>query len=406
MKIRIKKNIDILELAGIFYTFSIAFSTSTGTALVRFSRLILLGVVFLTIISSRKIKKIPINYFLWSGIFLSFSGISWFWGSSRELVFSSILTQVYIFVANWIILFILYRRVDYIFTLIKTIIWSSILHGLKIYLEHGFTAYLTTRGGTELANANILAFVTSCSIILTIIIITLNKTKFKKLYYVVGAINVIFALLTASKKIFIYVGVFMAIYFILKANNSLRLIRNLLLISIIGICTFIIIMNVDFLYDLVGYRIETMILGFIGGETDGSTSFRLNLIKWGMEWFREKPIFGYGLNCYKYLLGTTYNTCAGSSGVYAHNNYVELLVDLGVVGTLIYYSIYFSILRKSYKLNRIKSNLGKLSLAFMISLMVAEYGQVSYSIAFLQEIILIIWFLTSEFYSKDKSKES
>ena len=68
MKIRIKKNIDILELAGIFYTFSIAFSTSTGTALVRFSRLILLGVVFLTIISSRKIKKIPINYFLWSGI--------------------------------------------------------------------------------------------------------------------------------------------------------------------------------------------------------------------------------------------------------------------------------------------------------------------------------------------------
>lgn len=50
--------------------------------------------------------------------------------------------------------------------------------------------------------------------------------------------------------------------------------------------------------------------------------------------------------------GNTYDTWVGTAGVYAHNNYVELLVDLGLVGTVAYYYIYVSALIKGIKLKK------------------------------------------------------
>ena len=403
MNIATNKKLDVLEMAGLFYTFAITFSLSTGTTIVRISRVLIFLITLFTIIKKSKFRIITSSYTTWSVLFIFFSGISWVWAVSRELALSSISTQLYIVVIDLILVYILYRNSEYIFSIMKVIILSAILHGLKIYLVNGFDAYLFTRGGAEIENANILAYTASFAAIFSFIIILFNKYRYKLVYLTLGFLSGIFALLTASKKVFIFFGVFGIIYYIFKSRNPIRIIKNFIFSLIAVIIIIYMIFNIDFLYELVGSRFETMIMGFMGGPTDGSTSFRMNLISWGIDWFNEKPLIGYGLNCYKYLLGSTYDTWAGSAGVYAHNNYIELLVDLGLIGTVIYYYLYVRIMIRSYSLYRKGNTVSIVSLALIITMMVAEYGQISYSIAFLQEIILITWFLAFEYSKKYQS---
>ena len=47
----------------------------------------------------------------------------------------------------------------------------------------------------------------------------------------------------------------------------------------------------------------------------------------------ENPLLGYGLNNYHLFHW---------SGVYSHNNYIEVLVSLGIIGFIIYYSIFIN----------------------------------------------------------------
>lgn len=396
--------VNILKFAGLFYTFSIAYSSSSGASLVKFSRVFLFVAFVIDILwHFGRLRKPPKEYTYWLLAFLGVCVLSVFWGLSKPLVISSVFTQLYIVVTNIILLCIFVKDKDYIFSLMKISIIASIAHGLNIFLRHGPLVYLASRGNDITENANILAYVASVAVVFGHIIISQKRTKNIFTYQFFTAINAIFALLTASKKVFIFIGVYGAICFIFKAKNPLKVIRNIFIAFFACIAVYFLIMRIGFLYSLVGYRIETMVAGFLGLETDGSTGFRLSLIQWGLDWFSQKPILGHGLNCYKYLLGSTYDTWVGASGVYAHNNYIELMVDIGIVGTIIYYYIYISMVVKSIKLRKY-SELAIYAGAIVMMLLVAEYGQITYSIPFLQEVILIAWFILyqqSRRYSKN-----
>ena len=64
---------------------------------------------------------------------------------------------------------------------------------------------------------------------------------------------------------------------------------------------------------------------------------RDTLIKYGFEGFLNKPLFGHGFMSFSEYAFTTYGLEIG----YAHNNYIELLFDMGFVGLVIYYIPYF-----------------------------------------------------------------
>ncbi len=75
---------------------------------------------------------------------------------------------------------------------------------------------------------------------------------------------------------------------------------------------------------MIGQRLLNMVLELLGGNTDGSTSVRMGMLKCGLSMFSQKPIFGWGLGAF---------TDLGGFETYSHNNYVELLVAVGLVGT-------------------------------------------------------------------------
>ena len=68
---------------------------------------------------------------------------------------------------------------------------------------------------------------------------------------------------------------------------------------------------------------------------DYSTFERLDLINTGWDYFTKKPLLGYGIGSSNYLL----------KGNYFHNNYIQLLVEVGIVGFLLFYSIYYYIIK-------------------------------------------------------------
>jgi len=82
------------------------------------------------------------------------------------------------------------------------------------------------------------------------------------------------------------------------------------------------------------------------GVADNSTTTRLGMIQYGLEQFIYRPIQGYGINNFRVL----YQQATGWD-TYSHNNFVELLVDVGIVGFSLYYYIYYIILRQAKKLS-------------------------------------------------------
>ena len=119
------------------------------------------------------------------------------------------------------------------------------------------------------------------------------------------------------------------------------------------------------------------------GEVDSSAQLRDEYIIDAIRAWREKPLLGHGLNCYR-----TVNKV--KLGMYAHNNYVELLADLGIVGTAIYYSAYAYCLTRLLKVKQ-KSSMIWLFLVFGCIFLVMDYGHVSYN-SFLNEILLMLMY--------------
>jgi O-antigen ligase len=98
-----------------------------------------------------------------------------------------------------------------------------------------------------------------------------------------------------------------------------------LTISVLLFCFFI-------LFIVVGLVLE---LNFIQNVLDSSNSFasRVNRdTNWisAYERFIEKPLFGYGLGGY-FIEGYS----APGSGTYAHNLFLELLSEMGIIGTIL-----------------------------------------------------------------------
>ncbi len=108
-------------------------------------------------------------------------------------------------------------------------------------------------------------------------------------------------------------------------------------------------------------------------EADVSTQIRENMVHVGWDQFLRTPILGIGLDNAK-IVNLKYNNFYG----YLHNNYIEILVNGGIVGFLIYYSFFIVILKKH--INRLyeKDPFVYISLTLLILRLITDWGRISY----------------------------
>jgi O-antigen ligase len=207
-----------------------------------------------------------------------------------------------------------------------------------------------------------------------------SKNVIVKLICIVSAIfQMVLMAYSGGRKTIIAVLICLVWFALSKdTHKKFRMIKNVL-IAAAAIAVFVLaITNIPFLYQLIGERFEGLFDLMSGGESNISgDAMREKMIEIGLDRWMESPIWGYGVDTFKY-----YNKTVTGHFYYAHNNYVEILYDLGIIGFVVYYGFIAYMtneLRKKWKSAPKYCSLG---IGIIIMTLVYDFGGISFYTVF------------------------
>lgn len=255
-----------------------------------------------------------------------------------------------------------YQELSQIVDIMKVaaLLISFVTWGVNYSITREF--FFRGSGGT---NGNGMAVLNA--FVISFLIITGKTVQTKNLVCI--ACLFLFCVISGTRKSFIILFVMLSVFYCFRYPKKLP--KYFLMGAFgLGIALFLLL-KIPFLYNSIGVRIEALILFAQGGEGDSSLVSRASYISLGMSHFKESPIWGNGINCFK--------TIPGAYGTYSHNNYVELLFSVGLVGTFSYYLLYLCTMIKGMT-NYIKTKAcgSVISIAVIISCLITDYAQVGY----------------------------
>ena len=197
------------------------------------------------------------------------------------------------------------------------------------------------RVGGLLGNANAIGLSLANGVLCCLFFLTKKKGALLKTITIITLIVLAtMLLLTGSRKstVFMLAGfVFFLVMYNRKNNIFKKLIMYILVIAVI-FAVFNIIRNVP-MFSTLSERFELLFDGFgsegVSYETDET---RKEMVSFGLAAFENKPVFGNGTG-HSYKLFNTYS----------HNNFVELLMNYGIVGFFLHYLIYAVIIVRLFK---------------------------------------------------------
>lgn len=214
----------------------------------------------------------------------------------------------------------------------------------------------------------------------------------KYIYFVPYGLSTILMLMTGSKKALLYIILGVVILAVFK--NKMKLQKYIFPLIMLIVVIFLIFNN-EFLYNIIGARTIDFFagLGFNieGAHYSNSTALRLLMYKLSYEAFLSKPIFGGG-----WFYFSTYS----GLGTYSHNNYLEMLTNYGLVGFMIYYSMFLSVLVRLFRLTR-EDNSAKLLFTILLIIVLSDAAAVSFSYNLFNYLVLVVGYL----YLKNMQKE-
>jgi|GEM_PF-3226950 O-antigen ligase len=214
------------------------------------------------------------------------------------------------------------------------------------------------------ANPNQLGFLMWYGIVVATFMIMISRRMFFKILLTLAIVFFIFILFkSGSRKSLAATVVFLAFSgFLFMKKRHMGL---MILVVLAGFASF------NFIYD---YVMENTTVGArLSGESlEGGTAIRVELINDGINMFLRSPVVGVALGSF-----SSYST----SGMVAHNDYVEILASLGILGFIIYMSIYVDYGRKWYYLyrNEVLPNFLIIALGFIVGMLVLGTGRPSFA---------------------------
>lgn len=336
--------------------------------------------------------KLPLNT-IWYFLFFILTEISAFWAHSPEnstsyyfrlmvliLLFGLGITQytdtaehceklliIYLFSATIIAV------VQFIFTPISE--WTSGFFGSRI-------------GGN---NTNTFGYIVSTGAILAFYF---GYVKNKRLFNLFIPLLFLSSVFSSSRKALasVIIGFFLLILFAI--NKKYRYLHILLLI-LFSFSVLILLFYDDNLYSIIGFRFESMFGHLISRDTsnDASLGLRDYFIEFAKILFAQSPIYGQGFANFSVLLSTESQINAET---YAHNNYWEILADLGIIGFIVYYWFYAVLLVKFIKniLSGSYSTCSTLALTILISQLIVEIGHITMTSFYPQIVMSLIYVCT------------
>lgn len=286
---------------------------------------------------------------------------------------------------------------------IRYLIIAGCLLCLRMLIVVPINAWGTERVGVYLSHNNVISYnftgVTfAIGLIAEFLFYEKEAIKNTKLRIIFILVFSIFSLLTGSKKQIFFLIISISIYIICISKSFIKLIKNIVIGSIILFILGILIFKIEALYNVIGERFIAFLSYFSNqnNTADASTVSRALYLEEAWRIFKIYPIFGVGLDCFRYF--NTYAEC------WAENNFMELLADTGLIGVIIYYFIYLEIFKGLIK--RIKKFHYFLDIQILIvfvCILIVDLTMVSYPSSILQ-LHLTFLYATSIISRKNVNK--
>ena len=277
--------------------------------------------------------------------------------------------------------FILYNYVDSIGSsnaLINAIYIAGIVLALyTILLQGGFNGYIEqlssgVRVGSNVNNVNTIGLGTGTSAIIAFYYST-YKRRFAHLACL--ALCVFVALGTGSNKalVILVLGcIFILFCNSISSGNVLSFVK-LIIGVVIALLAFIALLQMP-IFETINARFQGLINSYVGsGQTDSSVMTRNALVEAGIAQVTKTPLLGIGINN-----GGVVAMQAVGHDYYLHNNYIELLVDVGIVGTALFYALPVVSLIVCLRKVRKSDSEAVLVVAVLLTWLIIQWGYVAY----------------------------
>ena len=321
-----------------------------------------------------RIRLHPYHFFLL--FFATYTALSSLWGlrSSDAIGKASTLFQILACVS---VLFIHYDKTVNPRPLYLAIMWSGYFVTIYAILVYGMDTLLASaqdvRVGNEFNNINSVAMTAAISCMFQWNEL-LNKRSIWSTVFVIPAVILITA--TQSRKAFVMLFAGIVLLYVVKTMGQKGFAKKLLKLLAYFV-VLIVAMTLLFRLPIFSGSLERMgqLLNFWSneGKVDHSTIERNEMMELGFRYWKENPLFGVGIGCPHILSAAHLNRDA-----YLHNNFIELLCGGGIVGFVLFYSMYVYLAYSIFKYRNADPETAYLLLTWLALLLVMDYGSVSY----------------------------
>lgn len=275
----------------------------------------------------------------------------------RELYVGGLRTIVQMAVMILVVSGIMVQQKNMSVTMLAMIVGGMIVAFLTLYTGE-FQQAADVEGKTRAAgiteNANSFAY------LLLFVIIGVfffwerkSSSKWRMFLLLIMGVAFIGVTLSASRKGFFGVLVFIFLWWAFCKKKKLS--RNPIKAYIV------VVLLLGGLYFVAEHIISSTVLGkrFELAEIEHGSESRIQMYKDGLEMIRNNPLIGVGLDNYRAL---------STSGLYSHSDYVEVAANTGIIGFILYFSIYVVLWRR---LKRIKERINDAEILYTIGLLKA-----------------------------------
>ena len=339
------RNITDLYSESIFVNFFDIININFSSAL---AILIIIWAVYIILKEKINLKKIPL-FIPWL-LFIGFSAISLIYSvdkmSSLKML-ARILNIFFLYAAAYFY-FTKYPNKKYLY--IKALFLAYIIPCIFGVYQIIFKTEFIGREGFNRINGtyfhpNSFAFHLFFLFII-LIILYFNSKRSKNKRYLIVFLSIIIVLILFTLTRSVWIGFILFIFSLIFIYSRKYIFKYSLLITGL-IFIFLVLIN----YTSLKYfdRNNISFIGRVTSSTNLLSSWEWRNKMWGemTEYIYQSSIIGYGLDTYRYLREKQiYNVFEST---YAHNDYLKILIELGIIGLIFYLNLIFKTLKKIFQ---------------------------------------------------------
>ena len=294
------------------------------------------------------------------------------------------------------------KDMDY---LLQIVMWTGyivVFYSIQYYGFDYFLLILSSSGrvANGALNANTLGLCGAYSVVITSYFILYKGLS---LWNVVEIPTIAVIAASGSRKALVVLVAGIIMLFVLKnyedknvMNAFLKSVITLSVLALVGIAVLQLPM-----FSTTLERLQTLVFALKGSSgADSSALVRLKMVEIGKELFLKSPIIGVGINNPQLYTASYF----GIGNYYLHNNYIELLAGVGLVGFVSYYWIYVVLLVFFIKNRRFRDGAYNITFILLFIRLVMDVGAVTYETK-LTYFYLFVFFVEYRKVMEMRSKE-